>query len=108
MPSLSRLDNCRFLVGGGSCPRRGYISSTRLQSKVLLALALSIWGGLVADLSGQLSSNASVFADGLDYPRGLTFGPDGNLYVAEAGRAVPTRPLAFVRKMKSWVPSREG
>src|SRR6516165_6932339 len=37
-------------LGGGSCPRRGYISSTRLQSKVLLALALSIWGGLIADL----------------------------------------------------------
>jgi hypothetical protein len=73
-------------LGGGSCPRRGYISSTRLPSKVLLALALSIWGGLIADLRGELSSNASVFAVGLDYPRGLTFGPDGNLYVAEAGR----------------------
>jgi hypothetical protein len=61
-------------------------ASTRLQSKVLLALALSIWGGLIADLRGQLSSNASVFAVGLDYPRGLTFGPDGYLYVAEAER----------------------
>jgi hypothetical protein len=73
-------------LGGGACPTLGYISSTRLQSKVLLALALSIWGGLIADLRGELSSNASVFAVGLENPRGLTFGPDGYLYVAEAGR----------------------
>ena len=30
-------------------------------------------------------SNVSVFAAGFNNPRGLTFGPDGNLYVAEGG-----------------------
>ena len=33
----------------------------------------------------QLSSNAKVYASGLAGPRGLKFGPDGELYVAEAG-----------------------
>jgi hypothetical protein len=33
------------------------------------------------------SPNVTVFASGLNNPRGLTFGPDGNLYVAEGGAA---------------------
>jgi hypothetical protein len=31
------------------------------------------------------AANVSVFAAGFNNPRGLTFGPDGNLYVAEGG-----------------------
>jgi hypothetical protein len=33
----------------------------------------------------QLSANVAMFASGLNNPRGLKFGPDGNLYVAEGG-----------------------
>src|SRR5271163_4851362 len=33
----------------------------------------------------QLPPNASIYASGLQAPRGLRFGPDGYLYVAEAG-----------------------
>lgn len=73
-------------------------------SKLLIALALlaivAITGGtstvtLAASADntsinhsqapGVLSPNASVFASGLTNPRGLKFGPDGNLYVAEGG-----------------------
>jgi sugar lactone lactonase YvrE len=32
------------------------------------------------------SANVAVFAEGFDNPRGLLFGPDGQLYVAEGGR----------------------
>ena len=35
-------------------------------------------------------ANVVRFASGLQYPRGLKFGPDGNLYVAEAGEGPTT------------------
>src|SRR5689334_22174588 len=33
----------------------------------------------------ELVADVSTFATGLNNPRGLTFGPDGQLYVAEGG-----------------------
>jgi glucose/arabinose dehydrogenase len=36
-------------------------------------------------LPAQLSANAVVVASGLNAPRGMRFGPDGDLYLAEAG-----------------------
>src|SRR4029079_14996992 len=37
-------------------------------------------------LDGVLASDVSVVMSGLDNPRGMDFGPQGALYVAEAGR----------------------
>ena len=36
------------------------------------------------------SANVSVFATGVESPRGFRFGPDGSFYVAEAGMAGTT------------------
>jgi glucose/arabinose dehydrogenase len=44
---------------------------------VLAVVAFSV---LIAN--AQTSSNVSVFATGFSNPRGLKWGPDGNLYVS--------------------------
>lgn len=48
----------------------------------LIGMAVSV---APETLPAQLSANAVVVASGLEAPRGLRFGPDGDLYVAEAG-----------------------
>ena len=55
-------------------------SSIRKSCLLLAVLAFAVVPGLLAQ-----SPNVSVFATGFNNPRGLKFGPGGNLYVAEGG-----------------------
>src|SRR5689334_14459988 len=71
---------------GRQTTRRHAVKRRGLVVAAVLGAALLTGGTAVA-------AEPTVFATGLDNPRGLTFGPDGNLYVAEAGTGGSTSTI---------------
>jgi hypothetical protein len=69
-----------------------------LYLKICAAVALVAAGSFVAHARGP-SPNVTVFASGLNNPRGLKFGPDGNLYVAEGGAGGQTSTIGLCEQV---------
>ena len=60
----------------------------------LVASAQVLANGGSNNVTTKAAVHISVFASGFNNPRGLTFGPDGDLYVAEGGLGGTTRRSA--------------
>src|SRR6476620_9006523 len=69
--------------------RHSFMLAPILTLVVVFTMALVVPVSAIAQQSTPvaptMSANASVFATGFNNPRGLAFGPDGSLFVAEGG-----------------------
>ncbi|HLA74177.1 MAG TPA: ScyD/ScyE family protein [Steroidobacteraceae bacterium] len=82
-------------------------------AKLRTAIGMTICGAILALAGACRFQDPTVeeYATGLTNPRGLTFGPDGNLYVAEAGMGgelVPTNEADCPRDINIFSPYTAG
>ncbi len=74
----------------------------RVPSALMFLAACLLAGPALAQ--APLPANSTLYASGLEGPRGLAFGPDGTLYVAEAGLGGTTSTAGQCRQ----VPAPQG
>jgi hypothetical protein len=68
--------------------RRSHVSNHKEWGQRLTAVVLAVLLTIVAALAGRVSAQETepvVVAEGLNSPRHITFGPDGEVVIAEAG-----------------------
>ncbi len=91
----------KFLTKHFAIPARRMLESNgRRSATVIIALVTGVvalaWP-LAAGKTSTAASTVDVVMTGLDNPRGLSFGNDNDLYVAEAGRGGSGPPCLFLR-----------
>src|SRR5215469_6577238 len=69
--------------------RMSFLNNKSSLTVCIVSIGAAFLGGAPTSAHSSAPATATVFATGLVNPRGLEFGPDGKLYVAEGGFPVP-------------------